>query len=106
MAAVAGQSLLSAVSVDELDEWRLSLWARLMDRTGRTEDATQALRRLGVEATVEVQPERVTVEPRMIRRPKRVTRPRFKRLPGIRAKQGTVQQQPAATPSPFGSGGN
>ena len=98
----ASQSLLSTVAVDELDEWRLSLWAKLMDRTGRTEIAAETLRRMGVETPIEPQTKNVTVEQRMIRRPKRVTRPRFRRLPSAlnRAKQNAAPQS-APTANPF-----
>lgn len=102
----AGQSLLSTVAVDEIDEWRLSLWARLMDRTGRTEVANETLRRLGVEASPAVQRERVVVEPRMIRRPKRVLRARPRRIPaaaGIRQKQNAPAPQSPASPFPSGT---
>jgi len=104
----AGQSLLSTVEVDELDEWRLSLWAKLMDRTGRTEVATETLRQMGVEAAAEAQPERVTVEPRMIRRPRRLARSRLKRPPApaaIRGKQVPAPQQQSPF-STFGQGSN
>jgi len=104
----AGQSLLSTVEVDELDEWRLSLWAKLMDRTGRTEVATETLRQMGVEAAAEAQPERVTVEPRMIRRPRRLARSRLKRPPApaaIRGKQMPAPQQQSPF-STFGQGSN
>ncbi len=101
----AGETLLSSVPVDELDEWRLSLWAKLMNSSGRTDAATVALRRLGVDTQVQAQFERVTVEPRMIRRPKKVVR-RYRFRPGgalsnIRAKQ-TPPAQPTA--QPFGAG--
>ena len=99
----AGRSLLSTVAVDDLDEWRLSLWAKLMDRTGKTAAAAETLRQLGVDqATVPTaQPERAVVEPRMIRRTKRITRTRFKRPSAARAKQA-----PQAAPAPaFGATG-
>jgi tetratricopeptide (TPR) repeat protein len=105
----AGQTLLSSVAVDELDEWRLSLWAKLMSNTGRDEAATVALRRLGVENPAQVVPlaqaDRVVVEPQMIRRPKRtVKRYRFRpagALSKYRAKQNVA---PQPTPSPFSLG--
>jgi tetratricopeptide (TPR) repeat protein len=106
----ASQTLLSAVTVDELDEWRLSLWARLMNRTGRTEDAAVALERLGIEPQVAeplttAQPERIALEPRMIRRPKRVNKVRFRRFPtlsSIRAKRplATAPAVPKTPSSP------
>ncbi len=107
----AGQSLLSLVAVDELDDWRLSLWAKLMSNSGRDEAATVALRRLGVVNPAQVVPlaqaERVAVEPRMIRRPKRtVKRYRF-RPAGALSKYRTKQNilpQPAPAPSPFNLG--
>ena len=106
----AGQTLLSSVSVDELDEWRLSLWAKLMSNSGRDEAATVALRRLGVETQAQPQAQtgRVTVEPRMIRRPRKVVK-RYRFRPGgvlsnIRAKQNLqLQPPPAPAPSPFGA---
>lgn len=103
----AGQSLLSSVAVDELDEWRLSLWAKLMDRTGRTDVATETLRRMGVEAQTEPLTKNVTVEQRMIRRPKRIARARFRRLPSPlgRAKQNVAPQSQLPA-NPFGNGAN
>lgn len=105
-----GQSLLSAVAVDDLDEWRLSLWARLMDSTGKPEVAAATLKNMGVDPPPAVVPERVTVERGIIRRPKRVTRSRFRRLPSVSAqrKAGGGGSSPPATVSPFnatGSGG-
>jgi hypothetical protein len=106
----ASQSLLSTVAVDELDEWRLSLWARLMNRTGGNDVAATALRRLGVEAqaepVVQAQPGRVAVEPQMIRRPKRTVRTKFRRfqqVQAIRAKRGVAGQQQPPAPA-FGPG--
>ena len=102
----AGQTLLSAVAVDELDEWRLSLWARLMDHTGRTEVAAATLRSMGVESQQVAVPKSVTVERGIIRRPKRVTRARFRRLPSVSAaksKQGGAVPTPTPAPAlPFG----
>jgi len=48
----ATRQLLAAVQVEELDEWRLALWARLMEQTGRQGAASQALRGLGVDAPI------------------------------------------------------
>jgi hypothetical protein len=92
----AGQTLLSAVAVDELDEWRLSLWARLMDHTGRTEVAAATLRSMMGTAN-----RGAGVERGIIRQPKRVTRARFRRLPWCRrprAKRGAVYKRPSALP--------
>lgn len=97
----AGQSLLSTVAVDELDEWRLSLWARLMDRTGKTAVANETLRKMGVDATPEAQPERVAVVPRMIRRPKRVVRARYKRFPSSAAGRARQNAPPPSLFNPF-----
>lgn len=109
----AGQTLLSSVAVDELDEWRLSLWAKLMSNSGRNEAATVALRRLGVDNQVQAQTpaqtqaERVVTEPRMIRRPKKtVKRYRFRpggALSAIRARQNAAPPPP---PSSFGTNQN
>ncbi|MEQ1612271.1 MAG: hypothetical protein ABL904_05930 [Hyphomicrobiaceae bacterium] len=100
----AGQSLLSTVAVDELDEWRLSLWAKLMDRTGRTEVAAEMLRRMGVDAPAETQAKSVTVEQRMIRRPRRITRSRIRRAPIVIGKQKqNVAPLQQGTPNPFGN---
>lgn len=106
----AGQSLLSSVAVDELDEWRLSLWAKLMSNSGRDEAATVALRRLGVETQVQPVPQaqtgRVTVEPRMIRRPKRtVKRYRFRPGGALSKYRGKQNIAPQTAPAPFGSPG-
>ena len=104
-----GQTLLSSIAVDELDEWRLSLWAKLMSTSGRDEAATVALRRLGVEIQTQSVPQaqagRVVVEPRMIRRPRRtVKRYRFRPVGALskyRAKQNIA---PQTAPGPLSLG--
>ena len=106
----ATQMLLERVQVDELDEWRLSLWARLMDKTGRGDAATAALQRLGVDPGDVVQPvvlpDKTAVQAgRLIRRlkqrPKRAARP--PRLPGtIAPRPGTAQKAPPASATGFG----
>jgi hypothetical protein len=58
--------LLSRVQVDGLDEWRLALWARLMESTGRSGSPSQALREIGVEPGLA--PVAVTARPPIIRR--------------------------------------
>jgi tetratricopeptide (TPR) repeat protein len=98
----ASKTLLSTVAVDELDEWRLSLWARLMANTGRSAVAAATLQRMGVETTAQAQPERVVLEPSMIRRPKKVRRFQFRprnAISALRAKRG--QPQPAAPKQQF-----
>lgn len=117
------KTLLSTVAVDELDEWRLSLWARLMSRTGRTGVASLALQRLGVEpgaaeavaiAQTDAQGVRVAVEPRLIRRPARKSaRSRLRRFPQsaqVRARQVAPGQAaapiPGGTVSPYDFGRN
>ena len=56
------RQLLSRVQVDNLDEWRLALWARLMESTGRRANTGEALRSIGV------QPPPPAVPPRIIKR--------------------------------------
>ena len=56
------RQLLSRVQVDGLDEWRLALWARLMESTGRRATQADALRSAGV------QPPAATSPSRLIRR--------------------------------------
>jgi tetratricopeptide (TPR) repeat protein len=109
----ATQALLERVQVDELDEWRLSLWARLMDKTGRGDAATATLQQMGVEPSDVVQP---VAQPdktaagagRLIRRikqkPKRPARP--PRIPGtITPRPGAAQKAAPAQNFPFPSGG-
>ena len=43
------RQLLSRVQVDNLDEWRLALWAKLMESTGRRATSGDALRSIGVQ---------------------------------------------------------
>ena len=101
----ATQQLLARVQVDELDEWRLSLWARLMDKTGRGDAATATLQQMGVDPADSVQPavlpDKTTVTPgRLIRRVKRAKRPiRPPRPPGSIAVRGGAATK--APPPPF-----
>jgi hypothetical protein len=107
----ATQLLLARVQVDELDEWRLSLWARLMDKTGRGEVASATLQQLGVEPpdaspTAALADKSTVASGRIIRRVKqRTKRPaRPQRLPGTIAVRGA----PKAPPPPnfaFPNGG-
>jgi hypothetical protein len=62
--------LLASVQPDQLDEWRLSLWARLMQQTGSTQQAAAALRDLGVAVPASV-PDRPLATPKRIVRPLR-----------------------------------
>jgi hypothetical protein len=108
----ATQKLLERVQVDELDEWRLSLWARLMDKTGRGDAATATLQQMGVEPE-NLQPallaDKTTVVPdRIIRRvkqrPKRPARP--PRLPGTLTPRGAAAKAPPSSFAfPTGPGG-
>ena len=98
----ATQQLLARVQVDELDEWRLSLWARLMDKTGRGDAASATLQQMGIDPpdtiqAVAVPGKTAAVPGRIIRRVKqRAKRPaRPPRLPGTIAVRG-----PAATKAP------
>ena len=106
------KTLLSTVAVDEIDEWRLSLWARLMNSTGRTEVAATELQRLGVDPGQEgaiaqsATPQAGSapiVETRMIRRPrKRLARNRFRRLPGTATRAKIIVQPKTPAPaSPY-----
>jgi hypothetical protein len=108
----ATQQLLAKVQVDDLDEWRLSLWARLMDKTGRGDTATATLQQMGVEppeATPAVAPDRSAVTPgRIIRRVKqRAKRPaRPQRIPGTIAVRAPKPPAASFTPSSvFNNGG-
>jgi hypothetical protein len=105
----ATQQLLARVQVDELDEWRLSLWARLMDKTGRGDAATATLQQMGVEPADSLQPvvlpdKTAAVPGRLIRRvkqrPKRPARP--PRLPGTIARGATKAPPPLSFPFPNG----
>lgn len=53
------RQLLSQVPVDSLDEWRLALWARLMETAGRRTTSAQALRELGIEPGPAAAPQRI-----------------------------------------------
>jgi tetratricopeptide (TPR) repeat protein len=110
----ATQQLLAKVQVDDLDEWRLSLWARLMDKTGRGEAASATLQQMGVEASDRMQvvlaPDRTAAPGRIIRRVKQrlppVKRPPKQpppaRLPGTIAIPRPAAKTPStATPAPF-----
>ena len=108
----ATQKLLERVQVDELDEWRLSLWARLMDKTGRGDAATATLQQMGVEPPENLQPvvlpDKTTVTTgRIIRRvkqrPKRPARP--PRIPGTIAPRGGATKAPSSFPFPGGPSG-
>lgn len=98
-AAEPARQLLSRVQVDGLDEWRLALWARLMELTGRGAAATQVIR----DIRAEVQPAPSRVQSRVIRRAtpldrRTPRRSRFRRpaqLPPAAAKV-----QPFFTPFP------
>ena len=84
------RQLLSQVEVDGLDEWRLALWARLMESTGRRALSAQTLRDFGVEPQQQQQP--VAAQPPRI--PRRFTPPVGAR-PGVRntaRKKGPVGQ--------------
>jgi hypothetical protein len=105
----ATQQLLARVQVDELDEWRLSLWARLMDKTGRGDAATATLQQMGVEPPETVQsavlPDKTAAVPgRLIRRvkqrPKRPARP--PRLPGTIARGAAKAPPPPSFQFPNG----
>ena len=102
------RQLLSQVQVDGLDEWRLALWARLMETTGRRATASQALRDLGVEPQPVAVPPTAVPSPRIMRRFKTVPDKKNPRRTA-RQKAPTVpaQQQPAPVVqprSPFGGG--
>ncbi len=107
------QVLLSQVAVDDLDEWRLSLWAKLMTRTGQAKAASVALAQLGVEsppqvAFAEVQSQRsVIVQPILRRTAKKVRRTRIRSVqlsPGIKGKQlpASLQKQQSVVPNSGG----
>jgi tetratricopeptide (TPR) repeat protein len=107
------QLLLAQVAVDDLDEWRLSLWARLMTRTGQATTVNATLQHLGVDAQSQgrmsdAQAQKTPeVQPILRRTRKTVRRPRFHSLQSvsaIRARQGVPVQQKQG-PSLFGSGG-
>ena len=100
------RQLLSRVQVDGLDEWRLALWAKLMEQTGRRATAAQALREIGVATPPAVQP------PRIIRRfkdnttktpPRRTARPKGPAVPP--PAQVAPGPAPQPRPSPFAGGG-
>jgi tetratricopeptide (TPR) repeat protein len=86
----ATRRLLTGVKVQELDAWRLALWARLMEQTGRTTAASATLRDLGV----------VRAEAEATRRPPRPLAAR-KALPTARLPQtaavAAAPKQVAAT---------
>jgi hypothetical protein len=92
------QQLIEKVQVDELDEWRLSLWARLMDKIGRGETATATLQQMGVEPPAAVAPDRSTVAPPRIIRRVRQVRAQPPRRP-VRPRPPVQQATPAKAPS-------
>lgn len=81
--------LLDQVQVDDLVEWRLALWNRLMQQTGRAAVATAALRQMGAEP--------VTPNATVSRLVKRNVLKKSRRLrnrgPGVAAKSAPGQQQ-------------
>ena len=87
------RQLLSRVQVDSLDEWRLALWAKLMESTGRSSTPAQALREIGVEQPPAVVP----TQPRIIRRFKAPPQARPPRLTTARKARPAA---PAAPPQP------
>lgn len=91
----ATRRLLAAVQVDDLDEWRLSLWTRLMEETGRSQLAAQTLRDLGAQAA----PAPIV---RGTLAAKRIMRPLAK-AKRLRARAQQAQQQPAIVPPKAGS---
>ena len=100
------RQLLARVQVDGLDEWKLALWARLMETTGRRIPAVQSLRQIGVE------PPPAGVNPtKAIRRLKDVREKREQRAQRRqRARQAPVggpkQPPPVVQPRPGkGTGG-
>ncbi len=91
--------LLGRVETDSLDQWRLSLWARLMVTTGRRTTAAQALREIGVE------PPPAPTQSRAIRRYRdaryRRARARLRPRAGpVGAQAGTLRPRPGAAQSP------
>lgn len=108
------QVLLAQVAVDDLDEWRLSLWARLMTRTGQAKAANATLAQLGVDAqqqaiTTEAQSQKTSaVQPILRRTAKKVRRARIRSVqavPLIKGKQTTPAQLKPAPILPGSSGG-
>jgi len=82
--------ILDKLPVDELDEWRLALWTKLMQQTGRANVATAALQQMGVEQS------RTTVAPtRAIKRANTLKKARRLRAKAVAAAK-TAQQQSAA----------
>lgn len=112
----ASKQLLAKVEVDQLDEWRLTLWTRLMEQTGNTSQAAATLQQLGVET----EPERPPVAkaspvtqgapPKIIRRIKRNRTLRLRPRP-VTGGAPTVQMPFGFKPSdtkgsfPGGNGG-
>ena len=91
------RQLLSRVQVDGLDEWRLALWARLMEQTGRRAAAGDALRPTGLPL-----PGPAVLPPqRTIPRYKAPNKSRYlhKRAPPPKAVQA-APQQPVPAPQP------
>lgn len=81
--------LLDQVRVDQLDEWRLALWARLTAQTG------SATVRPSIEPSTGIAARPYIVQPRGVRR-ERTTRPtRFRRPTAPAAKQGEQTTRPA-----------
>lgn len=89
------RQLLSQVQVDGLDEWRLALWAKLMETAARR-NPTQALRDIGVD------PRPGTAGSTAA--PSRIIR-RFKTVPGAKRVRNSARRiepiQPPSQPLPF-----
>ena len=91
------RSLLSQVRVNELDEWRLALWARLMEQTGRSASTSAALREAGAVAEPGTIAHKGPVIHRTLPRIKRAARLRIKRS----AKPVAAAPAPAISPAPI-----
>ncbi len=102
-AAEPARQLLSQVQVNDLDEWRLALWARLMQTAGRQRVAAPSDRNVGAEPLPDPpQASASAVPPRGIRRvrPTALAKGSAARVTARRKYRGPpvppiIQQQPA-----------
>ncbi|HRD76372.1 MAG TPA: hypothetical protein PK264_10585 [Hyphomicrobiaceae bacterium] len=96
-ATVPARVLLSRVNVGELEEWRLALWSRLMETTGRRASPT-AVPRPGTGEPTGIGPQSLG-PPRIVRRTKDRTRT-IRRITRGKAPPPTAPLGPGAVPGP------
>ncbi|MEZ5851281.1 MAG: hypothetical protein R3D68_11600 [Hyphomicrobiaceae bacterium] len=96
------RQLLSRVEVEGLDEWRLALWSRLMQSTGRA-GAAQALRDAGILAAnpaQALQPPPARIIQRRFRPPVRGRTPRYTARRRSTVRSPATNRRPQRQPAP------